>query len=191
MIEREIKLRVADPEALRNKLRSLGWSVERGPYAESNTLYDNSERSLRAAGKLLRVRRIPGKAVLTVKGPSLDGGPHKAREEREVVLAEDADIGALLGMIGFEPAWRYDKRRTRYSKDGEAGVVELDETPIGDIVELEGEADWIDHTAAALGYRPEDYITASYRELFLSTGGDAGDMVFEQDPPPGAPRDGC
>lgn len=183
MIEREIKLRVADPEALRQKLQALDWSVERGPYEESNILYDNPERSLRDAGKLLRARRVPGKTILTVKGPAIEGGPHKAREEHEVALAADADVDALLRMIGFEPAWRYDKRRTRYAKHGEPGVIEFDETPIGDIVELEGEAGWIDRTAAALGYQPEDYVTASYRELFVEArGADGGDMVFpEQD----------
>ncbi len=182
MIEREIKLRVADPDALRQDLDALGWYAERGPYNESNTLYDTPERSLLSVGKLLRVRRVPDKTVLTAKGPALGGGSHKAREEHEVTLSVDAELDPVLQMIGFEPAWRYEKRRTRYCKDGEAGIIEFDETPIGDIVELEGEAGWIDRTAAALGYRREDYITASYRELFLEARGiDSGDMVFPEE----------
>ncbi len=181
MIEREVKLRVADLAALRLKLEALGWGVAAGPYPESNILYDTPSQSLRSQDKLLRVRRVPGKMVLTVKGPSLDAGFHKARVEHEFVLDEAAELEPMLRLLGFEPAWRYDKRRTRLVKPGEPGVIELDETPIGDLAELEGEADWIDRTAAALGYGPADYIAASYRELFVAARGeDGGDMVFPE-----------
>ena len=179
MIEREIKLRVDDLAALGAKLLKLGWTIEGGPYPESNTLYDTPDLTLKKQGKLLRVRTVPGKTVLTVKGPSLDAGLHKAREEHEVELAAAADLAPILETIGLAPAWRYDKRRTRYIKAGEPGVVEVDETPIGNIVELEGEAAWIDRMAAALGYGAGEYITASYRELFVEArGNDGGDMVF-------------
>jgi adenylate cyclase, class 2 len=179
MIEREVKLRVADSAALRAKLENLGWRVTAGPYLETNTLYDTAAGSLRAQGKLLRVRRIPGRTLVAVKGPSLDVGAHKARMEHEIALDDDAEVEPLLALLGYAPAWRYDKRRTRLTKDGEPGVIELDETPIGELAELEGEGDWIDRTASALGFTPADYITASYRELFVAARGeDAGDMIF-------------
>jgi adenylate cyclase class 2 len=183
MIEREIKLRVDDLPALRAQLLTLGWTIERGPYLESNILYDTLELTLKRQDKLLRVRNVPGKTVLTVKGPAQDAGLHKAREEHEVEMAAAVDLTPILRAIGLAPAWRYDKRRTRYAKPGEPGVIELDETPIGSIVELEGDAEWIDRMAAALGYGASDYITASYRELFVQVRGeDGGDMVFETIP---------
>ena len=71
----------------------------------------------------------------------------------------------------------------RYSRAGEAGVVTLDETPIGVFLELEGPAAWIDATAVVLGFSEADYITASYGSLFFqhreATGGTSRDMVFE------------
>lgn len=179
MIEREIKLRVRDLVELESKLDQLGWKAVRGPYPESNTLYDTPDQALKTQGKLLRVRNVPGKTVLTVKGPALDGGLHKAREEHEVEMAADADLAPILETLGFAPTWRYEKRRTRFAKAGEPGVVEVDDTPIGAIVELEGEAAWIDRMAAALGYGADDYLTASYRELFVQAHGEsAGDMLF-------------
>lgn len=179
MIEREIKLRVRDLAELESKLKELGWSVARGPYPESNTLYDTADHALQAQGKLLRVRQVPGGTVLTVKGPELEAGLHKARQEHEVEMPADADLAPILEALGLTPVWRYEKRRTRFSKEGARGVVELDDTPIGPIVELEGEAAWIDSMAASLGYGADDYLTASYRELFVAERGESGgDMVF-------------
>ena len=43
----------------------------------------------------------------------------------------------------------------------------LDETPIGDFLELEGPPRWIARAARALGRSPADYITASYGSLYL------------------------
>jgi adenylate cyclase class 2 len=58
----------------------------------------------------------------------------------------------------------------------------LDQTPIGDFLELEGSPAWIDRTACALGYSPDDYITASYGALYLARcqarGVEPGHMVF-------------
>jgi hypothetical protein len=58
----------------------------------------------------------------------------------------------------------------------------LDETPIGDFLELEGEQPVIASVAARLGYRPDAFITSSYRELYLASpagqSGSADRMVF-------------
>ena len=43
----------------------------------------------------------------------------------------------------------------------------MDETPIGDIGEIEGAAKWIDRTAKKLGISQTDYSTASYATLFF------------------------
>ena len=44
---------------------------------------------------------------------------------------------------------------------------ELDETPIGDFLELEGERRAIDRSARLLGYGPADYIARSYGALYM------------------------
>jgi hypothetical protein len=51
----------------------------------------------------------------------------------------------------------------------------LDETPIGDYLEIEGAEDDIEPIAAELGYRTEDFITESYIALFLKS-----DLVKKQ-----------
>jgi adenylate cyclase class 2 len=42
----------------------------------------------------------------------------------------------------------------------------VDETPIGNFAELEGEAAWIDKVAARLGVSHSEYMTLSYGRLF-------------------------
>ena len=65
---------------------------------------------------------------------------------------------------------------------GLGSVVMLDQTPIGDFLELEGAPRWIDRTARTLGFSSADYITASYGRLYLDycveNGVEPGNMVF-------------
>ena len=76
--------------------------------------------------------------------------------------------------------FRYEKYREEFSNDDV--VIAVDETPVGVFVEIEGGEDAIHETARALGRSPSDYITDSYRFLFLQhrdANGLAGhDMVF-------------
>ena len=44
---------------------------------------------------------------------------------------------------------------------------ERPETPIGVWLELEGEPEWIDRTAAQLGFTLQQYVTESYGGLWL------------------------
>jgi adenylate cyclase, class 2 len=44
----------------------------------------------------------------------------------------------------------------------------VDETPIGNYLELEGPPRWIDQTARLLGFTHADYITRSYGYLYLA-----------------------
>jgi len=70
--------------------------------------------------------------------------------------------------VGLVPAFRYEKFRTTYRLPRAPGVfVELDETPAGIFLELEGAPKAIDRAAKVLGYGPADYITKSYWGLHL------------------------
>jgi hypothetical protein len=64
--------------------------------------------------------------------------------------------------MGLRPWFRYEKYRSTYRLPGFSELlVELDETPIGDFLELEGECGAIDRCAVLLGFRPADYIVKS------------------------------
>jgi adenylate cyclase class 2 len=164
--EIEIKLPVADASTARRLLRREGFRVSRRRIFEANTVLDTQETSLRAAQKLLRVREAAGVVTVTYKGPPA-AGRYKDREELELEVSAAAPIAAIFDRLGFRRVFRYEKYRTEFRKPGAAGVATVDETPVGVFLELEGQPEWIDRTARALGFHEPDYITASYARLYL------------------------
>jgi adenylate cyclase class 2 len=68
--------------------------------------------------------------------------------------------------------FRYEKYRTTYKVDksqrwAEGLLIELDETPVGTFVELEGPGEAIDRAARELGFSRRDYITKSYLAVYV------------------------
>ena len=185
-VEREIKLPVPDAAEARRSLESRGWRAAGETAFEDNIVYDTLDGALYASGRLLRARETAGGGVLTVKLPIEGSGPHKTRREHEIKTSDAAALRAILEALGYVRAWRYQKRRTTFRRGAEPGVVELDETPIGSFLELEGPAEWIDRTASELGFSAADYVVETYGDLFrrrraaLGPGAPA-DMLLESD----------
>jgi len=166
--EIEIKLRLPGKLGkIRRTLRDLGFRVSKSRLYESNVLFDNAKRSLRNAGKLIRVRRVGPHMVLTYKGPS-EQSQYKKRHEIEMNLHDASCMEEIFNQIGYHPVFRYEKFRTEYAKPPAHGKVLLDETPIGNFLEIEGSPRWIDRTARALGFSRSDYITRSYGYLYMA-----------------------
>ena len=146
----------------------MGFRMTKRRALESNILYDNSKRTLRKHGKLIRVRFTNGRSVLTYKGPS-EPSKYKKRPELEIDLPNGGSMEAIFMQMGYRPVFRYEKFRTEYTKRaGNGGKVLLDETPIGNFLEIEGSPRWIDRSARLLGFSSDDYITRSYGYLYLA-----------------------
>jgi adenylate cyclase class 2 len=182
MFEIEIKLRLpAKLGKIRGILRKRGFTVARSRMFESNILFDNSKRTLRKHGKLIRVRHVGSQSLLTFKGPSTPSR-YKKRLEIEIDLGGKTGMDKILTQVGYHPVFRYEKFRTEYVNPRAEGKVLLDETPIGNFLEIEGSPRWIDRTARLLGFSTDDYITRSYGYLYLAYCRErkkrAKDMVF-------------
>jgi adenylate cyclase, class 2 len=181
--ETEIKLRVESAEHARRLLRRSGFRVLQRRVFEANTVFDTPLRLLYERGCLIRLRQAAHAAILTYKGPATVAR-HKSREELELQVSDATTLALVLERLGFMPVFRYEKFRTEYRDPDGTGLTTLDETPIGEFLELEGEPDWIDHTARRLGFSERDYITASYAALYLKDcarrGFTPGQMVFRK-----------
>lgn len=105
--------------------------------------------------------------MLTYKGPS-EPSKYKKRQEIEIELPEGSGLDEILTHVGYHPVFRYEKFRTEYARSSNGGKVLLDETPIGNFLEIEGSPRWIDQTARSLGFSHADYITRSYGYLYMS-----------------------
>jgi adenylate cyclase class 2 len=175
--ETEIKLRVASAGVAHERLRRVGAAMVRARHFEDNVLFDDEAGTLRASGTVLRLRRTPHGAVLTFKGPREIEGGVKSREERETSVDAPEQVLAILRNLGYQPLFRYQKHRETWTHRGQE--IEVDETPIGVFLEIEGDAEGIHAVAAELGFSPSDYLTESYVGLFFAGGGQ-GDMVFPE-----------
>ncbi len=207
--EIEIKLRVADIAALRSRLKRLRARVVTPCTYESNTLYDTPGQDLRCRGRLIRIRieqpasnfgKKPAEqtssAVLTYKGPASSSRNVKSaaknpkprtlfkiKDEAEVSFTGTVEMIRILSGLGFSPVFRYEKFRTTFVLPGIPGLkIELDETPVGTYLELEGSVTGIDRSARLLGYESKDYVKASYASLYFADcrrrGRKPGNMLF-------------
>ena len=164
MLEIEVKLRIARVADVTSRLKALGAFPESERTLEDDVLYDFADRRLTAGGTMLRVRRRADGAMVTYKGKIASDLRAKVREEEETRVANPVALIAILTRIGLEPIWRYQKYRTTF-RLGRLRVV-VDESPIGNFMELEGPKDEIDRWAGALGFTSEDYVTGTYRDLY-------------------------
>lgn len=166
-IETEIKFRVTDLVSFDTRLTNSGFRLITPRQFESNTLYDTPDRSMRARTEILRIRHYAGRWTVTHKripDSGIGEDRHKHRVETETEVADGAALAGVFLSLGLIAAFRYEKWRSEWS-DGEGHCV-VDETPIGDYAELEGEPQWIDRAAAQLGVAPSEYMTLSYGRLF-------------------------
>ena len=150
-VEIEIKLRLpAKLTKIRHALHQAGFRIHKPRVLESNTLFDNPKRTLRKHGRLLRVRKVGAHRLLTYKGPS-EPSRYKKRREIEIDMRDGMGLDEIFMHMGYRAVFRYEKYRTEYSKARSDGKVLLDETPIGNFLEIEGSPRWIDRTARQLG----------------------------------------
>ncbi len=162
---------------------------------EENVIFDTPQGGLAKHGQLLRIRtetpEVRGKpkttgpqqrVVLTFKQPmvlpagaetgSASSGSYKVRDEIEVEVAKGENLTRIFEGLGMSGWFRYEKCRTTFrlpaSKAWALGLlIELDETPIGTFVELEGPVAAIDRAAAELGFSKHDYLSKNYLRLYM------------------------
>jgi adenylate cyclase, class 2 len=162
---------------------------------EENVIFDTPQGGLAKHGQLLRIRtetpevrrkaKTPGpkqRVVLTFKQPMVPPagagterasyGSYKVREEIEVEVAEPGNLARIFQGLGMSGWFRYEKYRTTFRMPKRKAwanglLIELDETPIGTFVELEGPAPAIDRAAEELGYSKQDYVLKNYLRLYV------------------------
>jgi adenylate cyclase class 2 len=157
-------------------------------------IFDTPQGGLAKHGQLLRIRietpEAPAKSrkapkrrvVLTFKQPPAQPAAirleassprrYKVREEIEVEVADAGTLARIFEGLGMSGWFRYEKYRTTFrlqpSKAWAKGLlIELDETPIGTFVELEGPPAAIDRAASELGFSKRNYVLKNYLVLYM------------------------
>ncbi len=188
-METEVKVEWPDLNELRRRVLDLGAVPLSARHFEDNHVLDLPDGRLRGRRCLLRVRVTGGITTLTFKGPPLSAGIFKQREELETSIGDDASLLRILAELGMEIWFRYQKYREEFvlhgmPPSGSELYVALDETPIGNFVEIEGAETGIREVANRLGIDPAAFIRESYYDLYVrwcqSQGRVPGYMVFEE-----------
>ena len=179
-VEREIKLRFASKSAAHEAVKSVGATPLRSKRLQEDALFDWPDERLRQSQCILRIRQENENCILTFKGPP-ESASIKVREEIESTAGKSSNLVKILERLGLEIWFRYEKYREEFTC--KEVIVAIDETPVGIFIELEGEESEIHQIATSLGWRQEDYILDSYRDIFLKESNTKGfgtsDMVFD------------
>jgi len=162
--EVEIKLPCESLDDVRERLRSANATSVSPRHFESNDLYDNAAGQIAGSGSTLRLRRTKAEALLTYKGPARFEEGIKRREERETVVSDAAEMEAILAGLGFTRSFRYEKHREEWRLEN--CLIALDQTPIGDFVEVEGDPSSIRRAVASLKLDSSEAIPYSYSKLY-------------------------
>jgi adenylate cyclase class 2 len=125
---------------------------------------------------------MPTRQILTFKRPTAQQtaahtsrypsfGSHKVRDEIEANVTDTGNLVKIFEGLGMRGWFRYEKYRTTYQLPAAKSwardlLIEIDETPIGTFVELEGPPAAIDRAATELGYSKKDYILTNYLALY-------------------------
>jgi len=163
MTEIEVKIRIGDPKAVREKILGLGAVVSRDRHLETNAMFDFDTGVLRDGHRSLRLRTAGKRATLTFKGEPQKSRSFKIREEIETQVRDPKAARKILKALGLKETFSYRKHRTVLRKS--RLTICIDETPVGDFIELEGERHEITRFARALGFGRTDFITRSYVDM--------------------------
>ena len=167
--EIEVKLRSRGVEWLEKA--GIQLEVESPRHFEDNILYDTSDHALSRKLAILRVRAAQGSGVVTYKEADdqfSSKSQFKKRIEIETQVEDPAILRSIFEKVGFQKFFRYQKYRTVYRATvpgGESLHVMLDETAIGNFIELEGSEAAISNAVRLLGVTKADYILESYLGL--------------------------
>lgn len=176
MIEVEIKLKISDPDDIKNKLLTLGFS-EHEFLTETDTYFDNKNGDIRNSDKALRIRETINHTTnkhfcqVNFKGEKYDN-KSMTRPEFETCV-ENAD--ALLNIINGIGFYSVEPKviKMRHVLINSTMKAYIDSVKgLGDFLELEivtdneeskdKELNRINSILVALGYSMTDTTTTSY-----------------------------
>jgi adenylate cyclase, class 2 len=199
-LEVEVKIRCDSVDRLLTS--NLIVELDEDRHLEDNYVFPLPDGKLRN-GQYLRIRHTgdgegSGRrraGLLTYKGKpkrvaGSDGGKNKGkkvREEIETSVGQPPKLVKILKRLGLRRSFRYQKYRTIYLAtlpDGRSLNIMFDETPIGNFLELEGDASVIEAAAEALGYGQKQFVADSYVDMHIARCSNRGepmsDMLFEE-----------
>ncbi|HKG11922.1 MAG TPA: class IV adenylate cyclase [Pyrinomonadaceae bacterium] len=167
-IETEKKYRLTRGliEPLRLRLKEACAEVVREEEFEENTIYTGP--GLDPRSRVLRLRRVNGRALFTFKERDPSPSAVKRQREEETEVSDAGALAAILEALGYRAALVYEKRRATWRLNDTEVV--MDELPFGLFLEIEGEESAILEAEKLLDLEDAEAEHAPYPELTLRHG---------------------
>jgi adenylate cyclase class 2 len=172
-IEKKYRLTAERAVRLRARLGELAGGAARGVEFEENMIYAGA--GLGAGLRTLRLRRVAGRALLTLKEREPSADAIKRQHEEETEVADAAALDAILCALGYTHALVYEKRRETWHLD--TVEVVIDELPFGWFAEIEGETEAILAAERRLDLADAEAEHATYPALARAHGKINGDVI--------------
>ncbi|MEK6867501.1 MAG: class IV adenylate cyclase [Nanoarchaeota archaeon] len=175
--ETEVKIKINNLDVIKAKILEMRAELFKKRVLQVDYAYDNKGK-LKKNGECLRIR---DNAILTYKGPKEKGSKMKIREEVEVIVDNGKYLAEILGKLGYEPTQKKEKYREYYIFH--LTQICIDETPLGNYLEIEGSKEGVFDVAKRLGFTQKNFITKSYNTLweeYAEKHKIKGDMVFSK-----------
>lgn len=180
MLEIELKTRVENLAAIRNRLQVLGALYE-SRVLERDSYFNAPHRDFGETDEALRIRYAGERSTVTYKGPKQQNFHLKAREELNCRVESGEAMHRIFTSLGFRPVaevrkWReyYQFRGATVSLDEVEGLGEFVEIELNDPDAVENPGGYVATLAAEIGATGEP-ILSSYLELLLNNGPVRGD----------------
>jgi adenylate cyclase class IV len=195
MIETEIKLIIKDQGQL-SEIRKFVKSHSSAVFRfEDDRLFDFEDNRLSKSGSIFRLRAaypyIPDKNEIDIKGvnyrftwksPAEGEAGFKVMNEIELIVEGRQPVYEFIRSFALEEVFQYQKYREIYHL--ESVEVLIDYTPMGYVMEIEGERTEIDKLAGFFGFTRQDYNNMDYYCLWqdyrAKEGIQSKDMIFPE-----------
>lgn len=166
-LEIEIKFRVQGFEHVRQRLLQAGAELS-ARYFEQNLVLDTPQRELKEKDVLLRLRKAKSNVLCLKQRPkgldsSINNSRFKVYSEHQSEFKDLDQLESILGHLGFQPVFRYEKVREKWSMSD--CLVCLDLLPFGKYIELEGGQQQIMNCVQLLGLDLDKGLAKTYYEL--------------------------
>lgn len=175
-IETEVKIKIDAVEPIKQKLLEMKAELYKKRALQTDIYFGN--KTMKKKGQIMKIR---DNALLIYKGPSQKKNNIRSNEEIEIMVDNAVHLKQLLEQLDYLQYWKKERYRESYLVN--MTQICIDETPMGNFIEIEGKKDSIIDIAKHLGFSQKNFIADSYSQLweeFAKKNKRKGDMVFQK-----------
>ncbi len=161
--ETEVKFYVSNLTEIEMRLQQMEAHLIQPRVREVNLRFDNPNGDFQREGRVLRLRQDEAVRLTYKDGSQVIDGVFN-RREIEFAVSDFDSAKQFIQALGYEVVFLYEKFRTTFELDG--AHIMLDESPIGNFVEIKGAMETLKPIAKKLGLNWNAAVPASYHVLF-------------------------